>query len=124
MEEVDIMSDSFNLCSRMDDAEGKCLSCGAPLPVGREGQRKFTGGQMGILVLSDGTQVSKDLYINAVEAVKSIGKEIRCEEILDNEIIESFHIRKYPALVINGSIVSQGIVSSVEDIIGEIEYMY
>ena len=124
MEEVDIMSDSFNLCSRMDDAEGKCLSCGAPLPVGREGQRKFTGGQMGILVLGDGTQVSKDLYINAVEAVKSVGKEIRCEEILDNEIIESFHIRKYPALVINGSIVSQGIVSSVEDIIGEIEYMY
>ena len=37
MEEVDIMTDSFNLCSRMDDAEGKCLSCGAPLPAGREG---------------------------------------------------------------------------------------
>lgn len=118
------MTDSFNLCSRIDDAEGRCLSCGAPLPTGREEQRKFTGGQMGILVLSDETQTSEDLYNNAIEAVKSVGKEIRCEEVTDDEIIESYHIRKYPALIINGSIVSQGIVSSVEDIINEIEYMY
>lgn len=118
------MTDAFNLCSRIDDAEGKCLSCGAPMPEGREEQRKFTGGQMMILILSDGTEEAKELVNNARDAIKNLGKEIGCEEVKDEMIIESYHVRKLPALVINGSIVSQGIISSVEDIIGEIEYMY
>ena len=120
----DNMTDVFNLCSRMDTAEGKCLSCGAPLPAGREEQKKFTGGKMGILVLSDESQASKELLINAKEAVKSLGRDISCEEITDKAIIESYHIRKYPALIINGSIVSQGIISDTEEIVNEIEFMY
>lgn len=118
------MAEGFGLCGLMDDAEGKCLSCGAPLPAGREEQRKFTGGQMSIMILSDGSEAAKVLFANAVSAIKELGKDIICEEIKDSAIIESFHIRKMPVLVINGSIVSQGIVSSVEDIISEIEYMY
>ena len=118
------MTDSFNLCNRMDDAEGKCLSCGAPMPEGREEQRKFTGGQMTILILSDGSEGSKELYNNAREAIKNLGKEIACEEVMDEMMIGSYHVRKLPALIINGSIVSQGLVSSVDDIIEEIEYMY
>lgn len=118
------MTDTFNLCSRMDTAEGKCLSCGAPLPAGREEQKKFTGGKMGILILSDESEAAKKLYVNAKEAVKSIGRDISCEEVTDKEVIESYHIRKYPTLVINGSIVSQGIVSDAEEIINEIEFMY
>ncbi len=118
------MAEGFGLCGLMDAAEGKCLSCGAPLPVGREEQRKFTGGQMSISVLSDGSDSAKRLFANAKEALSVLGKEISCEEVVDSAVIESYHIRKYPALVINGSIVSQGLVSSVEDIIAEIEYMY
>lgn len=118
------MTDSFNLCNRMDDAEGKCLSCGAPMPEGREEQRKFTGGQMTILILSDGSEGSKELFNNAREAIKNLGKEIACEEIKDEMIIAGYHVRKLPALIINGSIVSQGIISSVDDIVSEIEYMY
>lgn len=118
------MTDSFNLCNRMDDAEGKCLSCGAPLPVGREEQKKFTGGQMVVAVLSDESDASEKLYINAKSAVERVGKSIGCDKIIDNQIIETYHVRKLPALIINGSIVSQGIVSSVEDIVSEIEYMY
>ena len=118
------MMDSFNLCNRIDDAEGKCLSCGAPMPEGREEQRKFTGGQMTILILSDGTEESKRLVNNARDAVKNLGKEIACEEVKDEMIIASYHVRKLPALIINGSIVSQGLISSVDDIISEIEYMY
>ena len=102
------MTDTFNLCGRMDDAEGKCLSCGAPLPVGREEQKKFTGGQMGI--------------VN--DAISQLGKIIVFDEVIDEEVIATYHVRKLPALVINGSIVSQGLISSVEDIVGEIEYMY
>lgn len=118
------MAEGFGLCGLMDAAEGKCLSCGAPLPVGREGQRKFTGGQMSICVLSDKSDASKMLLANAEAAIKRLGREIMCEEITDSEVIESYHIRKSPALVINGSIVSQGIISSVDDIVSEIEYMY
>ena len=118
------MAEGFGLCGLMDDAEGKCLSCGAPLPAGREEQRKFTGGQMSIMVLSDESEAAEVLYANAQMAIKALGKGIMCEKITDSAVIESFHIRKMPALVINGSIVSQGIVSSVEDIISEIEYMY
>ena len=120
----EIMMDSFNLCNRMDDAESKCLSCGVPMPEGREMQRKFAGGQMTMLILSDGTDDSKKLLHNASEAIKSSGKLIICEEVTDGEAIAEYHVRKLPALVINGSIVSQGIVSSVDDIISEIEYMY
>ena len=118
------MTDSFNLCNRMDDAEGKCLSCGAPMPEGREGQRKFTGGQMKVLVLSDGTETSKKLITNAKEAINKLGSQIPCEEVIDTAEIAEYNVRKLPALIINGSIVSQGIVSSVEDIMSEIEYMY
>ena len=118
------MTDSFNLCNRMDDAEGKCLSCGAPMPEGREAQRKFTGGQMTVLILSDKTEASKELVVNAKEAIKNLDKQIPCEEVTDVAEIAEYHVRKLPALIINGSIVSQGIVSSVEDIMNEIEYMY
>ena len=118
------MAEGFGLCGLMDAAEGKCLSCGAPLPAGREEQRKFTGGQMSIIVLSDESEAAKTLLANAESAIKKLGKDIMCEEITDSTVIESYHIRKSPALVINGSIVSQGIISSVDDIISEIEYMY
>ena len=118
------MTDSFNLCSRMDDAEGKCLSCGVPMPAGREEQRKFTGGKMSVLILSDGTEAADKLFANANLAIEQLKKNILCEAITDEQVISSYHVRKLPALVINGSIVSQGIISSVDDIISEIEYMY
>ena len=118
------MTDTFNLCGRMDDAEGKCLSCGAPLPVGREAQKKFTGGQMGIVVLSDNSEEAKKLCANVNEAISQLGEIIAFDEVVDEEVIATYHVRKLPALVINGSIVSQGLISSVEDIVGEIEYMY
>ncbi len=118
------MIDSFNLCNRMDDAEGKCLSCGAPMPEGREEQRKFTGGQMRILVLSDESGASKELFGNVIDAIKILRRQIICEEVTDDTVIAEYHVRKLPALIINGSIISQGIVSSVEDIVNEIEYMY
>ena len=118
------MTDSFNLCNRMDDAEGKCLSCGVPMPEGREGQRKFTGGQMKVLILSDGTETAKKLVVNAKEAIGNLGRQIPCEEVVDAVEIAEYHVKKLPALIINGSIVSQGLVSSVEDIMSEIEYMY
>ena len=118
------MTDSFNLCNRMDDAEGRCLSCGAPMPEGREAQRKFTGGQMSVLILSDETECSKVLVANAKEAIKTLGRQIDCREVTDVAEVAEYHVRKLPALVINGSIVSQGIISSMDDIISEIEYMY
>lgn len=108
----------------MDDAEGKCLSCGAPLPAGREAQRKFTGGQMGIVVLSDNSASATKLYENAKEAIVKAGKTISCELVTDEEIIGTYGLRKLPALVINGSIVSQGIISDADEIINEIEFMY
>lgn len=118
------MVDTFNLCSKMDDAEGKCLSCGAPLPEGREEQRKFTGGQMGIVVLSDKEELGEKLFNNAKNAIAITGKNISCEIIDDEEIIGNYGVRKLPALIINGSIVSQGIISETEEIVSEIEYMY
>lgn len=118
------MTDTFNLCGRMDDAEGKCLSCGAPLPTGREEQRKFTGGKMGIVVLSDNSEEAKKLCANVNEAISQLGEIIAFDEVVDEEVIATYHVRKLPALVINGSIVSQGLISSVQEIIGEIEYMY
>lgn len=118
------MTDSFNLCNRMDDAEGRCLSCGVPMPEGREEQRKFTGGQMTAFVLSDGSDASESLFINLQTAIDQLGKTVISEKVTDEQIIAAYHVRKLPALVINGSIVSQGIVSTVDDIIGEIEYMY
>ena len=47
------MAGSFGLSQKMNDAEAKCMSCGAPLPAGREGQQKFTGGETKIVLLGD-----------------------------------------------------------------------
>lgn len=118
------MAGSFGLFDKMNDAEARCLSCGAPLPEGRESQQKFTGGNMTVLVLGMDDDVSRTLFQNAEQAIKYQGLNIKAELVTDEEVIKQYNIRKLPALVINGSIVSQGIVCDASDIEAELEYMY
>ena len=56
------MANSFGLSDKISDAESKCLSCGAPLPAGREEQQKFTGGRTNILVLGNDDEATDTLY--------------------------------------------------------------
>ena len=114
------MTGSFGLSDRMDEAQTKCLSCGAPLPAGREGQQKFTGGKMTVLVLGQ----NDDSTNHVSKAIESQKRDIQPQLVTDETIINQYHIRKLPALIINGSIVSQGIVSAVSDIESELEFMY
>ena len=79
---------------------------------------------MGIVVLSDNSEEAKKLCANVYEAISQLGEIIAFDEVVDEDVIATYHVRKLPALVINGSIVSQGLISSVQEIIGEIEYMY
>ena len=117
------MADTFGLSQKICDAESKCLSCGAPLPTGREEQRKFTGGMTNITVLGDNGDNTKKLFNNACEAVKKLGSNIQVQLITDEDIIKTYNLRSLPALVINGSIVSQGIVSDIDDIVMDIEFL-
>ena len=120
---VENMTNSFGLSDKISDAESKCLSCGAPLPAEREGQQKFTGGHTSIQILGTDNEDTEKMFINAKQAVKQIDRnnEVRC--IRDEQLIASYNIRKHPALVINGSIVSQGIVSDVDSIVDDIEFL-
>lgn len=118
------MTGSFGLSDRMDEAQTKCLSCGAPLPAGREGQQKFTGGKMTVLVLGQNDDSTNQLMENVSKAIESQKRDIQPQLVTDETIINQYHIRKLPALIINGSIVSQGIVSAVSDIESELEFMY
>ena len=43
--------------------------------------------------------------------------------ITDEQTISSYNIKKLPALVINGSIVSQGIISDADSIANDIEFL-
>lgn len=117
------MTNSFGLSDKINDAEAKCLSCGAPLPAGREEQQKFTGGRTSILVLGKADENTEKLYANAKEAVKQIGRSIDVSSVMEEEIIASYNVRKLPALIINGSIVSQGIVSDIDSIVEDIEFL-
>ena len=116
------MANSFGLSDKISDAESKCLSCGAPLPAGREEQQKFTGGRTSILVLGNADEATARLLANARKAVQQIGRNIEVSEVTDEQIIASYNIRKLPALVINGSIISQGIVSDTDSIVEDIEF--
>lgn len=117
------MTNSFGLSERINDAEAKCLSCGAPLPAGREGQQKFTGGHTSIQVFGEDDESTKKLLENAKQAVEEVGRKIEVDWIEDKQIIAIYNIKKLPALIINGSIVSQGIVSDVESIVSDIEFL-
>lgn len=117
------MTNSFGLSDKMHDAEAKCLSCGAPLPTGREGQQKFTGGCTKVLVLGSNDEKTSKLFANAQEAIKVIGRSIDVEHVTDETIIGGYNLRSLPALVINGSIVSQGMVSDVDSIVEDIEFL-
>ncbi len=117
------MTNSFGLSDKMNDAEAKCLSCGAPLPAGREGQQKFTGGRTRVLVLGGNDEKTLKLLANAKEAVKVLGRSIEVEHVEDDTIIGGYNLRSLPALVINGSIVSQGIVSDVDSMVEDIEFL-
>jgi len=117
------MADTFGLSQKICDAESKCLSCGAPLPVGREEQRKFTGGMTSIIVLGDDGDNTKKLFKNACEALKKLGSNTEVQLITDMDMIKSYNLRSLPAFVVNGSIVSQGIVSDVDDIVLDIEFL-
>ncbi|MBQ6815201.1 MAG: thioredoxin family protein [Lachnospiraceae bacterium] len=118
------MTDSFGLIDKMNDAEGRCLSCGAPLPAGRESQQKFTGGKMSVQVIGQNNKELDDLVSNVKKALVNTGRNLDVQVITDEKIIDGFHLRKQPALIINGSIVSQGIISSVEEIEAELDYIY
>ena len=117
------MADSFGLSEKICDAEAKCLSCGAPLPAGREGQRKFTGGRTSILVLGGDDENSRTLFSNAKTAVSKLGNHMEVSLICDEQVVRSYNLRSLPALVINGSIVSQGIISDVDSIVADIEFL-
>ena len=117
------MSDAFGLSEKICDAESKCLSCGAPLPVGREEQRKFTGGRTSIVVLGDDGDDTKVLLDNSKTAISKFKSDMEITLVVDENIVSGYNIRKLPALVINGSIVSQGLVSDVESIIEDIEFL-
>ncbi len=117
------MAGSFGLSQKMNDAEAKCMSCGAPLPAGREGQQKFTGGETKIVLLGDDGEKTEKLLENVKEALKNTGHNAAIEIITGKEEIEKYHVRLLPALVINGSIISQGIMSSAEDIENELNFI-
>lgn len=117
------MAETFGLSKKMNDAESKCLSCGAPLPAGREGQLKFTGGNMTVLVLGNDDKAEK-LLENARQAINHQSLNVQAELVSDEETISRYNVRKLPALIINGSIVSQGIISDTSDIEAELEFMY
>lgn len=121
------MTNSFGLEQRICDAESKCLSCGAPLPETRANQRRFTGGQTSILVLGDaqgeGRRMADQLLAQASKAVQLSGKAITVDLVLEPQVIEGYNVRKLPALIINGSIVSQGIISDADEILSEIEFL-
>lgn len=117
------MTNSFGLSEKINDAEAKCLSCGAPLPAGREEQQKFTGGHTSIQVFGEDDENTKKLFGNARQAVEKLGRKIEVNWIEDKQTISIYNIKKLPALVINGSIVSQGIVSDVESIVEDIEFL-
>lgn len=117
------MTNSFGLSDKINDAESRCLSCGAPLPAGREGQQRFTGGRTGILVLGNDDEAATMLYKNAISAVERLGKSMEVAVSRDEQMILSYNLKKLPALIINGSIVSQGIVSDVESIVDDIEFL-
>ena len=121
------MTGSFGLEQRICDAESKCLSCGAPLPESRADQRRFTGGQTSILVLGEnqveGRHLADRLLEQVNNAIQLSGKNIIVDLVMEPQVIESYNVRKLPALIINGSIVSQGIVSDADEILGEIEFL-
>ena len=121
------MANTFGLEQKICDAESKCLSCGAPLPESRAEQKKFTGGQTTITILSnideEGKNMANMLFTEVEKAVKMSGKSISVEVITDKAKIDEYNVRRLPALVINGSIVSQGILSIAKDIVEEIEYL-
>lgn len=117
------MAGSFGLSEKMDAAETKCMSCGAPLPAGREEQQKFTGGLTIISVLGEDDEKTDRLVMNVTTALMNVQRKAMVEKIIDKAVIESYHVRLLPALIINGSIVSQGIISEVEDIEGELNYI-
>lgn len=117
------MAESFGLSDKMNDAESNCLSCGAPLPAGREGQQKFTGGNMTLFVLGNDDKATQMLD-NAKQAIKHHGLNVQVELVAGEEVIRQYGVRKLPALIINGSIVSQGIVCDTADIVDALEYMY
>ncbi len=117
------MGETFGLSQKVCDAEEKCLSCGAPLPAERQGQRKFTGGMTSIVVLGDSSKRTDELFENVNEAVRRSGNNIKTELVIDEKVIKTYNLRAMPALVINGSIVSQGIISDVDSIIQDIEFL-
>ena len=117
------MTNSFGLSDKIYDAEANCLSCGAPLPAERQGQQKFTGGKNLILVLGMDNEQTKKLYENVKKAVSLIGKEMQISVLKDEEQIARYNLKKLPALIVNGSIVSQGIISDPDDILADIEFL-
>ena len=117
------MTNSFGLSDKISDAEAKCLSCGAPLPAEREGQQKFTGGRTTVMVLGESGEATEKLFANAKEAVTKLGNTMDVLLVTDKQTIGSYNLRSLPALVINGSIVSQGIISDADSIIGDIEFL-
>lgn len=121
------MANTFGLGQKICDSEAKCLSCGAPLPETRAEQKKFTGGQTTIIILSNVDAEGKDkadmMFAEVQKAVEMSGINVLVEVVTDKEQIDAYNVRRLPALVINGSIVSQGILSIANDIVEELEYL-
>ena len=69
-----------------------------------------------IKILGGGCARCKELYENALEAVKDLGIDAKVEEVKDLSQIASYGVVQTPALVVDGKVVSQGKVLSKEDI--------
>ena len=71
---------------------------------------------MKIEVLGMGCSNCNKLYQNAVEAVKSSGKEIEVTKVEDIKRIMGYGVLSTPALVIDGLVKAAGKVPKVEEI--------
>ena len=116
------MSEVFGLGKKMDDAVTKCMSCGAPLPENMAQIKRFTGGESTVFIIGDDSDASRQLFENTKKALKNINASVEAEYTSECLVASNYNISRFPALVINGAIVSQGIVSDTDEIENELEY--
>ena len=72
---------------------------------------------MRIEILGSGCANCKRLEENAREAVKKAGKEAEFIKVTDFKEISAYGVMRTPALVIDGKLMAQGRIPSVDEII-------
>jgi len=70
-----------------------------------------------IEILGSGCANCKRLEENAREAVKKAGKEAEFIKVTDFKEISAYGVMRTPALVIDGKLMAQGRIPSVDEII-------